>query len=93
MSSMNFRKGGTVLIVEDDANILMVVREFLSRAGFQVLSAHSGWDALKVLREHAVDAIIAEDKVSRIDGSSLREKCLLKPDTREIPFLFLVPGG
>ena len=93
MSYYNFRKGGTVLVVEDDANILVVVREYLSRAGFQVLSAPSGWDALKVLREQAVDAIIAEQTVSQVDGSSLREKCVLKPETREIPFLFLVPGS
>ena len=93
MSYHRFRKGGTVLVVEDDANTLNVIREFLDRAGFLVLSVPTGWDALRTLREKSVDAIIAEQTVSNVDGSSLREKCLLQPDTRDIPFLFLVPGN
>jgi len=81
---------GTALVVEPNANLLSVVREYLGRAGFTVLSAADGWDALKQMRERPIDAVISEFNLSDMDGSGLREKCLLNPATREVPFLFLV---
>ncbi|MBI2425992.1 MAG: diguanylate cyclase [Candidatus Hydrogenedentes bacterium] len=79
-----------VLVVEDDANTLNLIREYLSRANFHVRSASDGWEALKAIKAGPVDLIISELVVSDMDGASLREKCLLNPETRDVPFLFLL---
>lgn len=81
---------GTVLIVEDDANATNVMREYLSRAHFDVRVSSNGWEALKRMRRGDVDVVITESRISDMDGASLREKCILNPDTRDLPFLFLV---
>ncbi len=80
-----------ILIVEDDANELHVMRDYLSRAGFKVRTAANGWDALKRVKDGPVDLLISELTISDMDSGSLREKLVLNPATRDIPFLFLVP--
>ena len=91
---MDYNGGGaTVLVVEDDANALHVMRDHLARANFRVLVAANGWDALKQLKGGAVDLVVSELTIPDMDGSGLREKVMLNPETREIPFLFLVPDG
>lgn len=83
--------GANILIVEDDANVLNVMRDYLSRANFKVRSASNGWEALKRFKEGPIDLVISEAHVADMDGCRLREKCLLRPDSRDVPFLVLVP--
>ncbi len=82
-----------VLIVEDDPELLHVTQEHLSRAGYEVHTAANGWDALKCLKEGAADLVISELNLADTDGSSLREKFLLNPGMRDIPFLYLAEAG
>lgn len=82
---------GHILLVEEDANVVSVVREYLLRAGFHVNTVSNGWEALRVLKESEADLIISEISISDMDGCSLREKCLINPAMRDIPFLFMVP--
>jgi diguanylate cyclase (GGDEF)-like protein len=90
MSERVLTRRGVVLIVEDDANATSVMREYLSRAHFDVRVASNGWDALKRLRDGDIDVVVSETRVSDMDGASLREKCIMSPDSRDLPFLFLV---
>lgn len=80
----------TVLVVGEEASTRNVIRDYLSRAHFNVRTAVSGWEALKRLREISVSLVIAEHNSETVDGSGLREKLLMNPETRETPFLFLV---
>lgn len=91
MHSLGTRRTQELLLVEDDASILHSAREYLSRAGFSVSVAASGWEALKALKLSPADLIISELLLTDMDGSSLREKCLLNPEVRDVPFLFIVP--
>jgi CheY-like chemotaxis protein len=55
--------GGTVLIVDDDEGILDVSREVIARAGFHVLTARGGREALDRVRElgaAAIDAVVLD---------------------------------
>lgn len=85
------RSAAVVLVVGEDAAMLHSAREYLSRAGFVVLAASNGWEALKILQSNQVDAVIVEDQVADMDGCSLREKCMLRPETRDVPFVFVAP--
>ena len=79
----------SVLIVEDDAGLLSTMRDYLGRAGFSVRTAANGWDALKRVKDGPVDLVIAEITMPDMDGCGLREKFLLGPETRDVPFLFM----
>jgi diguanylate cyclase (GGDEF)-like protein len=80
-----------ILVVEEEANTLNIIRDYMSRAGFQVRTAGNGWEALKRVKDGPVDLVISELEIGDMDGSGLRERLLLNPSTREIPFLCLVP--
>jgi len=92
MSILSTMRQRNVLLVENDANALNLMREYLSRANFRVRSASDGWEALKRMKDGPVDVVVSELSVSDLDGARLREKCMMNPVTRDIPFLVLVDG-
>ncbi len=66
--------GGTVLIVDDDEGILEVASEVLTRAGFRVLAARGGREALDHVREigvAAVDAVLLDLTMPDMSGEEL----------------------
>jgi len=50
----------TILCIDDDAANLDVRRELLQRAGYSVLTAKSGAEALETFRSEAVDAVVLD---------------------------------
>ena len=50
----------TILCIDDDAANLDVRRELLQRAGYRVLTAKSGPEALEIFRSEAVDAVVLD---------------------------------
>jgi diguanylate cyclase (GGDEF)-like protein len=87
------RPAPEVLLVEDDANVLHASRDVLARAGFAVNVATTGWEALKAIKAVPIELIISEITLADMDGNSLREKCMLHPESRDVPFLFIVPSN
>ena len=58
----------TVLIVDDEPAIVRVVRDYLERAGFRVVSAGDGDEALRAFRQHHPDLVILDLTLPTIDG-------------------------
>ena len=85
--------GFTALVIEDDAKTLMMVRESLSRVGFRVRAAATGWEALKYVKTGPIDVVISEWAIADMDGCSLREKFMVDPAMQHVPFVFIVPEG
>ncbi len=78
-----------VLVVDDEAHVVEVMRTFLQRAGFQVHAAANGEDGLRVAETHHLDAVISDFEMPRIDGREMIERLLARQGT--VPrVLFLV---
>jgi len=58
----------TVLIVDDQPDIVRLVRDYLERAGFRVLTASDGEQALQVARSSHPDLVILDLTLPRLDG-------------------------
>ena len=81
----------TVLIVDDDLNVLEVLGARLSSAGFDILKAESADVALKLLGKNSVDLMISDIKMPQKDGLTLfKEAKALYPD---LPVIFLTAHG
>jgi DNA-binding NtrC family response regulator len=81
----------TVLIVDDDLNVLEVLGARLSSAGFDILKAESADGALQLLGEKPVDLMISDIKMPQKDGFTLfKEARTLYP---ELPVIFLTAHG
>ncbi len=63
--------GVRVLLVDDEVVVRSPIARFLSRRGATVLEASDGVEALEVLDEGEVDAIIADLRMPRMDGAAL----------------------
>jgi len=80
------KEKGTILLVEDDPNILRTNRRILKREGFEVLCAESLKKARAVLEEYTPDVLVLDIKLP--DGSGLAF-CEEIRFTTLIPVLFL----
>ncbi|MBN1136081.1 MAG: response regulator transcription factor [Anaerolineae bacterium] len=58
----------TILVVDDEARIVKLVRDYLERAGFAVLSARDGETALVLARRERPDLIVLDLMLPEVDG-------------------------
>ena len=58
----------TLLVVDDEEDILELVRFNLDREGYTVLCAETGEAALRSLKEHAVDLLVLDLMLPGMDG-------------------------
>lgn len=65
---MNHREPATVLVVDDDATLLLLLRQALEKAGYGVVTAAHGLTGLQQMYEHRPDLIILDVMMPRMDG-------------------------
>lgn len=79
--------GKTILLVDDEVEITDIHQIYLIQAGYQVLVAHDGLEALELFKKKPIDLIITDVMMPRMDGYDLiSEVQYLSP---EQPFLFI----
>lgn len=78
----------TLLLVDDDSEILTHMGIMLRNEGYQILMAHSGEEALNLLAKHAVGIVVSDEVMpGGMSGSTLLEKIKnLYPKTIRILF-------
>lgn len=80
----------TILIVDDEAKIRNVIREYAEFGGFSVVEAVDGMEAVEMCRQHDYDIIIMDVMMPRLDGfSAVKEIKKIK----DIPVLMLSARG
>lgn len=76
----------TVLIVDDDRDIVESISIFLTTEGYRVLKAYNGLEALEMLSENQVQLMILDIMMPKLDGI----KTLMKlRESRNIPVILL----
>jgi DNA-binding response OmpR family regulator len=79
-----------ILVVDDEPDVLNLVEMQLERAGFEVLTAESGLEALRVLRESGPPTIAVIDvAMPELSGLDLVRVLRGRSDTAELPVVFL----
>ncbi|KPK75943.1 MAG: hypothetical protein AMJ79_09060 [Phycisphaerae bacterium SM23_30] len=82
-----------VLVVDDEVHILHVVSLKLRNAGYQVITAQDGREALELAQVEAPDLIITDYQMPYLSGLELCQKLQRLPATRQIPALMLTARG
>ncbi len=78
-------KKSSIMIVDDEPDILIVLGEFLSKEGFKVLTAKDGRQAIEKLKGNKVDLVLLDMAMPNLNGiETLRELKKLKPDVSVI---------
>jgi len=61
----------TLLMVDDEARILTALRRTLRREGYELLTAGTAAEAIRVLEERPVDLILSDQKMPGMSGLAL----------------------
>lgn len=64
----------TILLVDDEENILRSLERLLRRDGYRILKATSGQGGLEVLKQHAVGVIISDQRMPGMTGVEFLSK-------------------
>jgi len=78
--------GKRVLVVDDDAKTVELVKLYLSRDGYQVLTAYDGVKALRLARESHPDLIVLDLMLPGIDGLEI---CRTLRTESDVPIIML----
>ena len=62
---------GTILLVEDDRSIRRYLEVILSRAGYKVIAAADGLEAMKAALASAIDAVVTDAVMPHLNGYEL----------------------
>jgi DNA-binding response OmpR family regulator len=81
----------TILVVEDDPSITMGLELNLRAEGYDVILAHDGEEGLAMARTAAVDMLILDVMLPRLNGLEVLRA--LRGEGREIPVLMLSARG
>lgn len=83
-------KGRTrsILAVDDDEMTLRMLDKVLSGAGYTVIPASNGFDALSLARDKRPDLLILDIVLPGLDGILVASRLKDDPKTRDIPIIF-----
>jgi DNA-binding response OmpR family regulator len=78
-----------ILAVDDEVHILAVIQQRLESAGYEVITAQDGMEALKKARSGAPDLIILDLILPRLNGYEVCAMLKRDRDLRDVPVLML----
>ena len=78
-----------ILVVDDDKQIVRLVKTYLEDSGFAVLTAHDGEDALRVMRRERPDLMVLDIQLPQPDGWEITRRARADERLASIPILML----
>ena len=80
---------GLVLVVEDDMDNLVLIRDALKQEGFSVRTTRRGRRALRIAREAKPVLVLLDMKLEDMDGYQVLRNLKADPETQEIPIVVI----
>ena len=81
----------TVLVVDDDHDMVAALSDILRRAGYRPLSAHSGHEALAIVERESPDVLISDLRMAGMSGHGLQAE--LKRIAPDQPVIIITAFG
>jgi len=79
----------TILVVDDETDLLDLIEYNLHKEGFNVLKAEDGEEGIKVAKEHRPDLILLDIMMPKMDGLEAVEIMRQDEDLKKTPIIFL----
>ena len=83
----------TILLIDDEPDILKTIGRRLEQEGFTVLTAGSGEEGLRIAQEQGVDLALLDIMMPKMKGRDVCAKLKDDPRTAHIPVIFLTALG
>lgn len=82
-----------VLVVDDEPNILLSLEFLMQRAGFEVMTAEDGENALERVAEDMPDILLLDISLPGISGFDVLEQLRRDPAHARLPIIMLTAHG
>jgi two-component system alkaline phosphatase synthesis response regulator PhoP len=79
----------TILVVDDEPGIVTIARDYLERAGFRVIVAGDGNDALRMARAERPNLLVLDLMLPGMDGLDVARSLRQDPTTHMLPIIML----
>ena len=86
---MPMNEKNLILVVDDNQENLKVVSNFLKEMNYKIALALDGDSALQIVRENKIDLILLDIMMPGMDGFEVCKILKEKPETKDIPIIFL----
>ena len=83
----------TVLIADDEPNIVISLEFLLQQDGYQVQVAHDGQEALEAIRRQAPDLVLLDVMLPRLSGFDVCQKIRENPAWQHLRIVMLTAKG
>ena len=82
-----------LLLIDDEPDLILLVKDYLEFRGYEVITAENGREALEVLEQEIPDMIICDVMMPEMDGYAFVNQVRQDERTSWIPILFLSAKG
>jgi two-component system cell cycle response regulator DivK len=76
-----------ILVVEDQEDNRRILRDMLGNAGYELIEAESGEEALKAVETQRPDLILMDIQLPIMDGYEVTRRIRLNPELKSIPII------
>jgi len=76
-----------ILVVEDQADNRRILRDLLVNAGYELIEAESGEEAVTAVTERRPDLILMDIQLPVMDGYEATRRIRLNPELKSIPII------
>lgn len=83
----------TILVVDDEQDLLDLIEYNLKKEGFDVLKAEDGLEGIEVARKHRPDLVLLDIMMPKMDGLEVVERMRDDKKLKRIPIIFLTARG
>jgi DNA-binding response OmpR family regulator len=92
MSVTEAPEGRTVLVADDDPDLVALVARRLSKAGYKVITASDGEEALHLAQEHLPDLAVLDVMMPKLTGVDVTRRLREEPATENILVMLISAG-
>lgn len=79
----------TILVVDDEQDLLDLIEYNLQKEGFDVLRAENGLDGIEMAREHKPNLVLLDIMMPQMDGIEVCDRMREDDELKHIPIIFL----
>ncbi|MFZ1416384.1 MAG: response regulator [Defluviicoccus sp.] len=83
----------SILVVEDEPNIVLSLQFLMKKAGFEVRVANDGEEALSLVQDRAPDLILLDVMIPKRDGFDVCQTIRANPDWKDVYIILLTAKG
>ncbi|HEY7448646.1 MAG TPA: response regulator, partial [Vicinamibacterales bacterium] len=76
-----------ILIIEDERDILQLVKLYLEKEGYRTITATTGNEGLDSAKQHKPDLIVLDLMLPEIDGLEVCKRLRSAPETAMLPII------